>query len=281
MEEVIIRETKVEDIADIIRVANQAFLEDARRPSVTGRSVVNGLRSFPKLQLVAEVNGEIAGFIVGNISGDRGKVALLAVSPKYWRKGVGTKLIMELERRIKEMGGKEVTLGTPFARGFYEKVGYTCYEVEYKLIRELPYSVIPKMDSDLNPIRFEDLKKIVKTLGEKEALEFLRAFFSSFEIKGGKAYILSERDEVKGIVVVAENKWNSDLLEITYFYPSEGDGVFDLLENIVIEASKMGYRWVGLRTRNEKLAKELMNRGWKEAHMPEFWTMYLMRKELK
>lgn len=278
--EVIIREIKIEDVADIIRVANQAFLEDARRPSVSGRTLVNCLSRFPKLQLLAEVDGEVVGFILGSIENDKGKIALLAVSPKHWRKGIGRRLVKSLEDRIRKAGGREVVLGTPFARGFYEKLGYKCHNIEFKLIRELPYSTISRMDSDLSPILFNDLKTIVKKLDHDEALKFLGAYFSAFEAKGGKAYKLMGDNGVQGVVVIAKNKWNSELLEITYAYPSEGEVMIRLAENVVVEASKMGYRWVGLRTYSKELADTLIRRGWKEAHMAEFWTMYLMRKEL-
>ena len=275
-----IREIRLEDIPDIIHVANQAFLEDARRPSVSGSILVHGLSRFPKLQLLAEVNGEVAGFILGELRDSRGKIMLLAVSPKYWRKGIGRRLVEELEKRIKEMGGKELTLGTPFARGFYEKVGFTCYSIEYKLTKEIPYSVIPEMKSNLNPISLNDLRSIVKKMPSDEALTFLRAYFNSFEAKGGRAYKLVEEGEIKGVVVVAENRWNSELLEIKYIYPSSNELVITLAENLVIEASKMGYRWVGICTYSKEVANSLIRKGWKEAHMAEFWTMYLMKKEL-
>ena len=275
-----IREIRLEDIPDIIHVANQAFLEDARRPSVSGSILVHGLSRFPKLQLLAEVNGEVAGFILGELRDSRGKIMLLAVSPKYWRKGIGRRLVEELEKRIKEMGGKELTLGTPFARGFYEKVGFTCYSIEYKLTKEIPYSVIPEMKSNLSPISLNDLRSIVKKMPSDEALTFLRAYFNSFEAKGGRAYKLVEEGEIKGVVVVAENRWNSELLEIKYIHPSSNELVITLAENLVIEASKMGYRWVGIRTYSKEVANSLIRKGWKEAHMAEFWTMYLMKKEL-
>ena len=275
-----IREIQLEDIPDVIRVANQAFLEDARRPSVSGSTLVHGLSRFPKLQLLAEVNGEVAGFILGELRDSRGKIMLLAVSPKYWRKGIGRRLVEELEKRIKEMGGKELTLGTPFARGFYEKVGFTCYSIEYKLTKEIPYSIIPEIKSNLSPVFIDDLRNIVKKMPHDEVLSFLKAYFNSFEAKGGKAYKLVEEEEIKGVVVVAENRWNSELLEITYVYPSSNELVITLAENLVIEASKMGYRWVGIRTYNKEVAKGLIRKGWKEAHMAEFWTMYLMKKEL-
>ncbi len=277
---VIIREIKIEDIPDIIRVANQAFLEDARRPSISGRAIVNCLSHFPNLQFIAEVNGKIVGFILGSIRENKGKIVLLAVSPEYWRRGIGRRLVETLETRIKELGGKEIMLGTPFARNFYEKLGYECYSIEFKLIKELPYSVIPKMDSNLSPILFSELKAIIKKLNHNEALRFLSTYFSAFEAKGGKAYKLMKNHTPLGVVILMENKWNSELLEIAYAYPNEGEIMLELVENVIIEASKMGYRWVGLRTYNKELANDLIARGWKEAHMAEFWTMYLMRKEL-
>ncbi len=58
--------------------------------------------------LIAEIDGEIAGFIMGLIqnreAGKRGHVYTLDVTGKHRRKGVALRLLKELEQRFQEKG---------------------------------------------------------------------------------------------------------------------------------------------------------------------------------
>ena len=64
----------------------------------------------PDLCIVAEVNGRIAGYVISRILPGIGDLASLAINPAYRRRGIGTALLDEIERRVKEYGVNEINL---------------------------------------------------------------------------------------------------------------------------------------------------------------------------
>ncbi len=70
--------------------------------------------------LVAELDGEIAGFVavvVGELDG-------LFVEPELWRRGVGRALIESATHEARKRGLSLTVIANPAARGFYEKCGF-------------------------------------------------------------------------------------------------------------------------------------------------------------
>ena len=78
--------------------------------------------------IVAEVDGDLAGFAVGHRSGSRGHVVTIDVSSAHRRRGVGGSLLRELVRRLEESGARrvrlEVDLRNAGAIRFYESLGF-------------------------------------------------------------------------------------------------------------------------------------------------------------
>ncbi len=73
----------------------------------------------------------VVGFVRLVDSGLFGHIHDVAVDPDYWRQGIGTKLMDELDKTIAEgwlFPWNEITLepwdGNPWNREFYEKLGY-------------------------------------------------------------------------------------------------------------------------------------------------------------
>ena len=60
------------------------------------------------LFLVAEHGGTIIGCVLGAWDGRRGWINHLAVGPSHQRKGVGSALIRELERRLGLKGARKI-----------------------------------------------------------------------------------------------------------------------------------------------------------------------------
>jgi GNAT superfamily N-acetyltransferase len=76
--------------------------------------------------LVAEIDGEIAGFAV--VLDDDGQAALdgLFVEPPRWRQGVGSALVTAAVQLARDRGLTLMTVvAEPAARSFYEKCGFT------------------------------------------------------------------------------------------------------------------------------------------------------------
>lgn len=94
------------------------------------------------ISLLAQIDGEIAGFVIGLIydtrGGKMGHVFTLDVAKKHRRKGVAMKLMNELEAKFRENNVKEcfleVRLDNEAAKKLYRKLGYeeiTCLRDYY------------------------------------------------------------------------------------------------------------------------------------------------------
>jgi len=62
------------------------------------------LQRDPDLFLVAEAGGRIIGTVLGGFDGRRGMVYHLAVDSSFRNIGIGTALMVELEKRMKQKG---------------------------------------------------------------------------------------------------------------------------------------------------------------------------------
>lgn len=82
----------------------------------------------PDLFLVAEVDGDIIGSVIGGYDGRRGLLYHLAVINEFRRQGVGGQLLDEVERRLRDKGCLKcylmVTPDNPEVESFYEKRGW-------------------------------------------------------------------------------------------------------------------------------------------------------------
>lgn len=82
----------------------------------------------PDLFLVAEQDDRIVGSVIGGFDGRRGLIYHLAVARDFRQLGVGSRLLDELEVRLREKGCLKcylmVTPDNPEAERFYEKRGW-------------------------------------------------------------------------------------------------------------------------------------------------------------
>ncbi len=97
-------------------------------PLITERDTIYLIvsRDHAEVSAVAELGGKVAGLVLGMRSADGRSVFLLQlhVRRELRRKGIGTRLLEEFERRARELGVRRVWLFTTLARSFYEKRGY-------------------------------------------------------------------------------------------------------------------------------------------------------------
>lgn len=82
----------------------------------------------PDLFLVAESDGEVIGSLIGGYDGRRGLLYHLAVARDFRQKGVGGRLLDEVETRLRAKGCLKcylmVALDNPDAELFYQKRGW-------------------------------------------------------------------------------------------------------------------------------------------------------------
>ena len=102
------------------------------REAFTKQQIARLLTDYDSVGLVAKVNSEIVGFIIGTIFLERnsltGHILTIDISPIHRRKGTAQKLLQEIEKIFKEKGVKacrlEVREDNIAALRLYQKLGY-------------------------------------------------------------------------------------------------------------------------------------------------------------
>ncbi len=93
--------------------------------SDTPEEIQRKLQRDPDLFLVAVINEEIIGTIIGGYDGRRGMIYHLAVKANVREQGIGTLLLEEVERRLQAKGCRKcyllVTADNLSAAQFYEQ----------------------------------------------------------------------------------------------------------------------------------------------------------------
>ena len=72
--------------------------------SDTPEEIQKKIAHGPDLFLVAEENGQIVGTVIGGFDGRRGLLYHLAVSASFRGQGIGSRLMDEIESRLREKG---------------------------------------------------------------------------------------------------------------------------------------------------------------------------------
>jgi len=121
-----IRKFRLQDYETVLSLWKGAGL--LFRPGDRREEVAEKIKRDPEFFLVAELNGGIVGSVLGAWDGRRGWVYHLAVEPKHQRRGVGNKLLNELERRMQGKGVVKVNAivyrDNRRSIRFFKKLGY-------------------------------------------------------------------------------------------------------------------------------------------------------------
>jgi len=113
LENVNIRSLKKEDLETIVEIDGRV-LGDKRR-DYWERKLERVDNRFSQVSLVAEVEGNVVGFILGDVSGWEfgvpntiGWIDTIGVDPIYQKKGLATALAQELIKKLKTIGVKTI-----------------------------------------------------------------------------------------------------------------------------------------------------------------------------
>ena len=122
--DVIIRTAVYKDLEDIFRIELESFKIPYPKKYLVALLALAG-----DLFVVAETREGIVGYAVGVLRlNDIGHIVSIAVAKRWRRKGIGTRLIRELEKRFKEKNMRasrlEVRVSNRPAIRLYEKLGY-------------------------------------------------------------------------------------------------------------------------------------------------------------
>jgi ribosomal-protein-alanine N-acetyltransferase len=84
--------------------------------------------AHPREFFVAEIAGEIVGYVAGTVVGDRGEIESLAVDQRVRRRGIGRLLVDRLVDRFRELGLRtcflEVRTTNTTAIDLYRRLGF-------------------------------------------------------------------------------------------------------------------------------------------------------------
>lgn len=96
--------------------------------SDTPEEIQKKIAQDPGLFIVAEENGQIIGTVIGGFDGRRGLIYHLAVTTSFRGQGVGSRLMREIESRLRAKGCIRcyllVTTDNNKAMRYYEKRGW-------------------------------------------------------------------------------------------------------------------------------------------------------------
>jgi predicted N-acetyltransferase YhbS len=113
LENVEIRTLKKEDLDAIVKI-DEKVLGESRKDYWERRLELMNNKSS-QVSLVAEVEGEVVGFILGDVSGWEfgvpetiGWMDTIGVAPAYQKKGVATALAHELIKNLKAIGVRTI-----------------------------------------------------------------------------------------------------------------------------------------------------------------------------
>lgn len=132
---VTLRETRVADIfrlQEIERAAAELF-RDSDLIDIDTMAVIpmgDHITSVESgISIVAEIEGRIAGFVMGEMQGEVAYLRELDVDPTYQRRGIGALLVRTYVKVANERGAAAIYLSTfrapPWNAPFYRRVGFT------------------------------------------------------------------------------------------------------------------------------------------------------------
>jgi len=109
----VIRKMVFSDLARIIDIDTRVL--GTARPQYWEMKLVVAERRSPVSSLVAELDGKVVGFIIGDASGweyavpeSIGLIDTIGVDPEYQRRGVATMLFREMVNNLKKVGVNKI-----------------------------------------------------------------------------------------------------------------------------------------------------------------------------
>jgi len=165
MKKIHIRGIVGDDLISVCKVANAVLPADVVTPELFVQKVFLDINFDPSGVLVAEMDGEIVGFIVAYIrshpmedmpdDSERCWITLFGVHPDYQNRGIGTKLFNQVESWFRENGKKIIIVGTYAPNWWTPGVDVTAYPNTITWLEKRVYvKVIHLLSMDLDLVRY-------------------------------------------------------------------------------------------------------------------------------
>lgn len=127
--------------AGIEHAAAIARLEAAIFPDAwSEKQILSVLLSKLSMSFVALSEGEVVGYMLGSLIVPEGEILRIATHPERRRRGIGSRLLSEILRRMTAEGLEDVFLevraGNAPARGLYRDLGFTECGVRKKYYKD-------------------------------------------------------------------------------------------------------------------------------------------------
>ena len=126
---VAIRRGNSNDVGPVLELWQRAGATP--KPTDTPEGLQQVLASPQSILLLAEVDGSLAGTVIGGCDGWRGNIYRLAVAPECRRRGIASALVLQVDAALQGMGARRITAlvesDHPWAVGFWntlERAGY-------------------------------------------------------------------------------------------------------------------------------------------------------------
>ncbi len=126
--QIIVEQAGLRNLQELLRIERECFTREA----FTKEQIIGLLRNPEAISLLAKVNGEVAGFIIGLVENHGtirvGHVYTIDVAVKHRRRRVGVKLLKEMEEAFLNRGVGtiylEVRADNEAAKRLYRMQGY-------------------------------------------------------------------------------------------------------------------------------------------------------------
>jgi len=127
MNDLVIRPYQTQDEAAVVELWLQCNLVVPQNNPE--RDIQRKLQVNPGWFLVGEVDGRVVATCMAGYEGHRGWINYLAVSAQNRRQGIGKRIMVEVEKRLRSAGCPKINLQVRETNQevlqFYERIGYT------------------------------------------------------------------------------------------------------------------------------------------------------------
>jgi GNAT superfamily N-acetyltransferase len=137
--EIELRDFLASDVEAVLALWQRANV--VSRPTDRADALLKRLSHGDDLFVLAVLDGRVVRSLIGGWDGWRGGLYRLAIDPVVRRSGVGTRLVREVEERLRRAGAERVPIrvffGEPGAVKFWESVGYRPDQDEAIFVKDL------------------------------------------------------------------------------------------------------------------------------------------------
>lgn len=130
--ELVFRGMKLDDLEDVLQVEKESFPTPWSREAFQNELTQNHFAHY----MIAEMDGEMAGYCGMWMIVDEAHITNIAVRPKFQGKKIGEQLLREMMKMAKWLGAARMTLevriSNKIAQNLYAKLGFSLHGVRPK-----------------------------------------------------------------------------------------------------------------------------------------------------